>query len=225
MIWKENLADSSNYGGKRSKTEYIIIHYTGNDGATDEANANYFRNNKRLMASAHLFVDDDSCTVSVPLDNVSYSVGDGKNGKYGKLASNYNSINVEMCDTCRNGTYDLSEKTKRNTMQVVAMLMLYYKIPIGNVIRHYDVSNKHCPAYLVDEKKWSEFKMELTKEFGKTCIEAINLYAKDLPCDDWATKELNASKALGITDGTRPKALVTREECAIMCYRSSMKGR
>ena len=45
MNIKQNLANSANYGGVRQSIKYIVIHYTGNDGDTDEANANYFKNN------------------------------------------------------------------------------------------------------------------------------------------------------------------------------------
>lgn len=76
---KKNLANKNNYGGRRNTAaiKYIVIHYTGNDGDSDEANANYFRRNI-VKASAHYFVDDDSVTQSVPDDYVAWSVG----GKY-----------------------------------------------------------------------------------------------------------------------------------------------
>ena len=37
-----------------------------------------------------------------------------------------------------------------------------------------------------------------------------------LPASDWAKKGLNEAIAAGITDGTRPQALVTRQEAALM---------
>ena len=44
MKLKTNLANRNNYGAKRStsKIKYIVIHYTANDGDTDEGNGNYF---------------------------------------------------------------------------------------------------------------------------------------------------------------------------------------
>ena len=44
-ILKINYADPYNYGGKRKKSaiNYIGVHYTANDGDTDESNANYFK--------------------------------------------------------------------------------------------------------------------------------------------------------------------------------------
>lgn len=78
-IAKQLFANPKNYGGKRSLSsiKYIVIHYTVNDGDTDEANAKYFHNNV-VKASAHYFVDDDSYTKSVPIKNIAWSVG-GKN--------------------------------------------------------------------------------------------------------------------------------------------------
>ena len=64
---KKHLSKKSNYGAKRSTSaiKYIVIHYTANDGDSDESNARYFANNS-VKSSAHYFVDDDSITQSVP---------------------------------------------------------------------------------------------------------------------------------------------------------------
>ena len=42
----------------------------------------------------------------------------------------------------------------------------------------------------------------------------------ELPPSPWAEKELEYAKAAKITDGTRPRSFVTREEAAIMALRS-----
>ena len=104
-IAKSLFANLKNYGGKRrlSSIKYIVIHYTANDGDTDEANAKYFRNNV-VKASAHYFVDDDSYTKSVPLKNIAWSVGRKKysncgktgGGKFYGICTNENSINIEL---------------------------------------------------------------------------------------------------------------------------------
>ena len=38
-VMKEHLANKANYGSKRdlSKIKYLVIHYTSNDGDSDEA--------------------------------------------------------------------------------------------------------------------------------------------------------------------------------------------
>ena len=168
MIRKTNLAHRSNYGNKRSTSsiKYIVVHYTANDGDSDENNGKYF-NGANRHASAHIFVDDDSCTQSVPDDYVAWSVGGKKysntNGAkfYGK-ATNSNTLNIEMCDTVRNGKYEATEKTQENTITIIKEKMRQYNIPIDRVIRHYDVTGKLCPAYFVDEGAWEAFKSKIT---------------------------------------------------------------
>ena len=44
---KQHFANKNNYGQTRSTSQikYIVIHYTANDGDTDENNGKYFKNN------------------------------------------------------------------------------------------------------------------------------------------------------------------------------------
>lgn len=167
LIDRIELAHTTNYGGMRaiSKIKYIVIHYTGNDGDTDEANIKYFKTANR-GASAHFFVDDNTISQSVPITNVAYHCGGKKyinslGGKYYKIVTNTNSIGIEMCDTERNGQYNLSVATKRNVIKLVKALMHDFNIPIDNVVRHYDVTGKHCPQYFVDDVAWAMFKREI----------------------------------------------------------------
>lgn len=153
---KKNLANRKNYGGRRSLAviKYIGIHYTGNDGDSADANANYFKKNI-VKASAHYFVDDTSVVQSVPDDHVAWSVGGKKYANctktgggtfYGKC-TNTNSISVELCDTVKNGSVYPSAKTIENALILVRKLMKKYNIPAARVIRHFDVTGKACPAY------------------------------------------------------------------------------
>lgn len=159
---KTNLANKSNYGGSRSTNsiKYLVIHYTSNDGDTDEANGKYFANNV-VKSSAHYFVDDDSVTQSVPDNYVAYHCGANK--YYHSYCRNANSIGIEMCDTQKNGKHDVTEKTLANAVEFAKIIMKKYNIPIENVLRHYDVTHKNCPAYFVsDEGAWLNFKNRLT---------------------------------------------------------------
>lgn len=162
-ILKENLAHKSNYGSQRalSAIRFIVIHYTGNDGDTDEANGKYFDGANR-GASAHYFVDDDSVTISVPDNFVAWHCGTKKT-YYHTTCRNSNSIGIEMCDTQKNGVYNLSSKTRANVIALTKELMKKYNIPIENVVRHYDVTHKKCPAYFVnDTAAWKKFLADLT---------------------------------------------------------------
>lgn len=180
MKIKTNLAKRSNYGDKRqlSTIKYIVIHYTGNDGDTDENNGNYFHNNK-VGVSAHYFVDDDSVTQSVPDDYIAWHCGN-KTYKH-KYCRNTNSIGIEICDDVRNGKIYPSVKTIENVLELTEYLMNKYSIPRENVIRHYDVSGKICPAYwcgsTTKNKKWkTEFwnKLPETKKEFKPYLVKIN---------------------------------------------------
>lgn len=182
MAYKLNTkkAKRSNYGSSRStdKIKYAVAHYTGNDGDTDEANANYFANNY-VGASAHYFIDDDSVTNSVPDNFIAWSVGSTglldqgspykKNGaKFWGKCTNTNSLSFELCDTNRNGKRMVTKATRENAAVFIATKMHQYDIPIGNLIRHFDVNGKLCPIYWVtDEEDWKAFKAEVNAELKK----------------------------------------------------------
>lgn len=153
---KTNTANKGNYGGVRSVSsiKFIVIHYTGNDGDTDESNANYFKNNV-VKSSAHYFVDDDSITQSVPDNCVAWSVGGNRyasykttgGAKFYQTCTNANSISIELCDDVKDGKIYPSAKTITNALDLTKMLMKKYNIPASNVIRHFDVTGKICPGY------------------------------------------------------------------------------
>ena len=167
---KEQLANSGNYGGSRnaSQIRYLVYHYTGNDGDKAANNAAYFQRNI-VKASAHYFVDDTTVWRSVPDLKVAWSVGGSKYANADKtgggtmygVITNTNSLSIEMCDTIRNGVYQASEATLANAAALGRALMEKYGIPIENVYRHFDVTGKHCPSYLVNAQKWAEFKKRL----------------------------------------------------------------
>ena len=167
---KTVLAHRQNYGKARSTSQikYIIVHYTSNDGDHDEGNANYFKNNV-VQASAHYFVDDDSITQTVPDDYVAWAVGGSKwrdcdttgGGTMHGIITNTNSLSVEMCDTVKDGSVMATETTMRNTADLVKDLMKKYNVDIDHVYRHFDVTGKYCPKYLMSSSAWAKFKERL----------------------------------------------------------------
>lgn len=166
-ILKTNIANKSNYGGKRNtgNIKYLVYHYTGNDGDTDENNGKHFHNHI-VKASAHYFVDDDSVTQSVPDNYVAYSVGGRCQSNHHplyKVCTNSNSISIEMCDCYKNGVVEITDKTIENAIELGKMLMKKYNIPIDRVIRHYDVNGKACPNCngLLNDANWNAFKSRL----------------------------------------------------------------
>lgn len=162
LTYYTKLANKSNYGSSRSLSNisYIVVHYTANDGDTDTGNGKYFANNK-VGASAHIFVDEDSCTQSVPDNYVAWHC-ETAGMTFKCSCRNSNSIGVEMCSDKVNGEYVITEQTKLNTVKVVKWLMKKYNVPIENVIRHYDVCGKICPEpWVRKSSEWTDFKNKL----------------------------------------------------------------
>ena len=171
---KVDTAARKNYGNRRKTKDikYLVIHYTGNDGDSAKGNANYFKTHI-VEASAHYFVDDNGIIQSVPDDFTAYSVGGkkypscGKTGVgkfYGKC-TNENSLNVELCDTRKNGRFDFSERTLDNAADLCRVLLKKYNISVDNIIRHFDVVGKNCPApFVSDEKAWQAFQERIVDE-------------------------------------------------------------
>ena len=125
-----------------------------------------------VKASAHYFVDDTTIWRSVPDNRIAWAVGGklyanadktGGGTLYG-MVTNTNSISIEMCDTLRNGIYQASEATLANAAALGQELMERYHIPPERVVRHFDVTGKHCPSYLINARKWAAFKERLTMD-------------------------------------------------------------
>lgn len=170
------LCNRANYGDRRdaSAVRYLVYHYTGNDGDTARANAVYYAN-ATVKASAHYFVDGSEIVQSVPELYTAWAVGGKKwrdcaqtgGGTLHGVVTNANSISIEMCDTARDGQIMATEATLYNAAALGRKLMALYGIPIDRVVRHFDVTGKHCPAYFMDSAAWDAFKGRLTDEEGE----------------------------------------------------------
>ena len=148
--------NTSNYGGLRTqKIKYIVVHYTAGDGDTAVGNGRYFQNNP-VKTSAHWFVDETTVVLSVPEDRVAWHCGavsylhpDCRNG---------NSIGVEICSRkAEDGTYYFADSALENAAELIRELMGIHGVPKENVIRHYDVTGKECPAPLMEAGLWEGF--------------------------------------------------------------------
>lgn len=162
MEIKQNLTTQNFNAGTISRIKYIVVHYTGNNGDTALGNTNYFKQYRG--ASAHYFVDEDNIYQSIEDKNVAWHCG--ANTYYHNECRNHNSLGVEMCSYINNkGNYAFKAKVVTNTTELVKHLMEKYKVPIENVVRHYDVTHKVCPApYVNDIKAWEKFKERLKED-------------------------------------------------------------
>lgn len=153
---------ASNYkAGRASEIKYIVIHYTANNGDTAKGNCNYFANNANIKASAHYFVDEGGIYRSVLDIDTAWHCG--TSGKYYHAeCRNHNSIGIELCSRKKGGVYYFLDETIDRAVALTQELMDKYSIPAKNVLRHYDVTHKKCPAPFVDDAKaWEMFKRRL----------------------------------------------------------------
>lgn len=180
MEIKEKLTNvnywQGNGNGGTKTNKYIVIHYVG-AVSTALNNAKYFENSYR-GASANYFVDEnDVYRVVKDLDTAWHC---GTTGAYKHPeCRNTNSIGIEMCCFNNNGKIDVSDKVVARTIELTKMLMQMYNIPANNVIRHYDVTGKNCPAPFVrDVNRWNDFKARIgdtTKPTTHECDQILRV--------------------------------------------------
>ncbi len=165
---------AKHYGGRRTSTMAIVMHYTANDGmtATAKGNANYFHNTEK-EASAHFVIDEAECYECVPPELTAFAVGGGKyascnvtgGGRYYGIVTNKNSISVEMVSHSGKDGFFIPRKTLENAAEFIRELKRKY--PDAMIIRHFDVTGKACPATHCitpqGEERWKEF-LSMTEE-------------------------------------------------------------
>jgi len=150
---------------------YIVIHYTGAEG-TAKNNIDYFNGGNR-NASADFFISQTG-EIWQYNPNIekqySWHCGGGRQssrgGTFFGICKNANSIGIELCTHKQNGEWIFYDATINSARILVKYLMETYNIKQKNVIRHYDVNGKNCPAvygYAGDNApKWDKFKASLS---------------------------------------------------------------
>ncbi|ARJ75368.1 N-acetylmuramoyl-L-alanine amidase [Bacillus velezensis] len=176
-------------GIKNNGVKKLVVHYTANPGAPAANHYRYFgqtlpaqnRNlseKKQTFASAHIFVDRTEAICIIPLNEVAYHANDVQqfvNGQpYRGVAAlkpnaNFLSIGVELCIE-KNGTFH--PDTIARAEQVCAELCKMYKLnPINDIVRHYDITHKICPAPWVSRSQgFTDFKNGVKARLGGVVI-------------------------------------------------------
>ena len=157
------------------KIEYIVMHYVG-AVSTARNNASYFKNTYR-GASAHYFVDDNEIVQVVEDTDIAWHCG---NDVYYCGARNSNSLSIEMCCyKMKNGNLNITADTEARAVELAKELIKRYNIPIGNIVRHYDVTRKNCPApFVKDTERWENFKKKLQEQSTEEEKEEYTDYEK-----------------------------------------------
>ena len=83
-----------------------------------------------------------------------------------KFCRNQNALGVELCSRKNAaGHYYFKNATVDRALELVRELMDKYNVSIENVLRHYDVTGKNCPAPFVENpEQWTHFKKRLEED-------------------------------------------------------------
>lgn len=187
-----NAISSKNVPQWGNKKQFIAIHYLGVVGQNNKVESGGY--------GAHYYIYwDGTVYQAADHDEVLWQVGTG--GYYTQkhpAAQNSNTIGIELCCKCdgnsKNATdpyWYFTEETQEACVQLVKKLMKDLGIPVENVLRHYDIVNKHCPAPYVNNNKyktswtWNEFKAKLsgsstaTTDIKKELVKAGQTHANN----------------------------------------------
>ena len=178
-VIKENYTKVHFYRGT-NKPRYLVIHYFG--GLTTAKNASDWFKDSRAQGSAHYCVDEgdiiyqslrdvDSAWHCGAADGLSYIHPTCRNSNSIGIEMRPSKLNTKSVKATDNDWY-FEKKVVDNTIWLCVQLMQKYKIPIENVIRHWDVTGKICPAPFVGttknayykttgDKQWQLFKEQL----------------------------------------------------------------
>ena len=157
---KEDLLPVNEYsrcGDKLQRVNAVVIHYVGNPNTTAWQNRSYFANlatTGETSASSNLIVGlEGEALLCVPLDEVAYCSND----------RNHDTISIEFCHPDTDGKP--TQATYDTLVKLTAWLCdLFGLDPQEDVIRHYDVIDKECPLYFVQNKdEWARFKSDVAK--------------------------------------------------------------
>jgi N-acetylmuramoyl-L-alanine amidase CwlA len=185
MVWRNDFIRVNGYarsGKKLTDVRKLVIHYTANPGASAANHQKYFNNLKDRYASAHIFIDKDEAVCIIPLNEVAYHANDvqkrNANGTPWRGVkellpnANYLSIGVEMCLE-KDGSFH--PDTISRTEDVFVELCKRYNLdPIKDIVRHYDITRKNCPApWVKDEKQFIEFKNRVKAKLNKKTEEQL----------------------------------------------------
>ncbi|WP_330937749.1 N-acetylmuramoyl-L-alanine amidase [Bacillus amyloliquefaciens] len=176
-------------GIKNNGVKKLAVHYTANPGASAANHYRYFgqtlpaqnRNlseKKQTFASAHIFVDRTEAICIIPLNEVAYHANDVQQFVNGqpyrgvvalKPNANFLSIGVELCIE-KDGTFH--PDTIARAEQVCAELCKMYKLdPTNDIVRHYDITHKICPApWVSNPQGFSDFKARVKKRMAGTVV-------------------------------------------------------
>ncbi len=138
---------SSRRPGLSRKPKTLTVHSTGNPRSTAQNERAWLVNPKNTrLASWHVAVDEKEAVEAIPLNEVAWHAGDGRQGE-----GNAYSIAVEICESGDRA------KTLDNAARVIAALLRENGLTMADIRQHFNWNKKNCPRILRTGNLWDEF--------------------------------------------------------------------
>lgn len=141
-------------GRTLEKVNGVVIHYVSNPGTTAHQNRSYFeglKDSQQTSASSHFIVGMEGEIVQcVPTAEIAFCSNE----------RNFDTVSIEFCHEKEDGKP--TQATYDSLVELTAFICCKYELSTDDIIRHYDVTEKMCPKYFVEnEEKWEQFKQDV----------------------------------------------------------------
>lgn len=128
----------------------IVVHYIGNPGTTAQQNHDFYENPASEVSSHFIIGLDGEVIQCVPLGEKS-SASNWRNN---------DTISIEVCHPDESGQF--TQASYDALVRLTAWLCELGGLDETHVIRHYDITEKNCPKYFVEnEDAWLQFKQQV----------------------------------------------------------------
>ncbi len=129
----------------------IVLHYVGNPNTTAQNNRDYF-NKPTTDVSSHFVVGLEGEIIQcIPL----WERSAASNNR------NKDTISIEVCHPDESGKFN--EATYNSVIKLISWLMFKLGLDETNILRHYDITEKLCPIYYVEnDDEWKGLKKDVS---------------------------------------------------------------
>ena len=156
--------------------EYVAIHYLGVDGENPDLYGGGY--------GGHFYVNKlGDCYQAAKVTDKLWHVGASSGFRYiHPDARNANTIGIECACYSIGERWFFTEKTQEACARLAAWIMSEYNIPIENLLRHGDITTKHCPSPYFDNPgegpnwTWAQFKMRVSEYLSGAASETASEY-------------------------------------------------
>ena len=143
-------------GAHLNDIKNIVIHYVGNPGTTAQNNRDYYEKSATEVSSHFVVGLKGEVIQCVPLWEKS-AASNERNG---------DTISIEVCHPDDSGKFN--DKTYNSVVELTAWLCKQFDLNENDVIRHYDITEKICPKYYVENPtEWKKFKKDVEDKLNE----------------------------------------------------------